>query len=424
VGGLQVAGFWWKIGHVASDPNKPSEKASNVDERVIIDALLNHTPDHIYFKDLQSRFIFNSLTQVTRFGLSKPEDAVGKTDFDFFSAEHAKHAFEDEQWILQTGQSIVGKEEKETWPDGRVTWVSTSKMPLHDKHGKIIGTFGISRDITARKLAEERAARFADELRARNAQMEADLTMAREMQHAMLPQKYPAIRPATSGNILRFCHRYQPCAAVGGDFFDVLAMSDNKAGVFICDVMGKGVRAALVTAMVRALVEELQPLADNPGRFLSAINRSLVGALRPTQMSIFASAFYLVADIERGELLFANAGHPGPFHVRRDRQVVDVFGRKGDHTGPALGLFEDSEYTSGQRELAARDLVMLYTDGLFEVFGPNDEEYGQDRLGAAVRRRIQLTPDRLFDELLEEIHGFSVSQDLPDDICMVGVEAA
>ena len=409
---------------MTTGPIKPPEAVSQADDRLLIDALLNTTPDHIYFKDLNSRFICSSKTQAAKFGLKDPSEAMGKTDFDFFSAEHAQQAFKDEQWILQTGQSIVDKEEKLTWPDGRVTWASTSKMPLRDKDGRVVGTFGISRDITVRKLAEERAARYADELRIRNAQMEADLVMAREMQQALLPQQYPRIgSDSAQGNSLRFCHRYQPCAAVGGDFFDVFAMSKTKAGVFICDVMGKGVRAALVTAMVRALVEELSPMADNPGRFLSAINRSLVGTLRPMGTPIFASAFYLVADMERGEFQFSNAGHPGPFHVQRDQQAVDVFGTKDDRAGPALGLFEDAEYSTGRRQLAARDLVMLYTDGLFEVFGPNEEEYGQERLCAAVHRRMQLSPDNLFDELLEEIHGFSASRELPDDVCMVGVEA-
>jgi len=80
---------------------------------------------------------------------------LGKTDFDLFTEEHAREAYEDEQAILRTGQPLVGKEEKETWPDGRITWVSTTKMPYRDSQGRIIGTFGSSRDITERKLAEE-----------------------------------------------------------------------------------------------------------------------------------------------------------------------------------------------------------------------------------------------------------------------------
>src|SRR5207237_10503807 len=89
------------------------------------------------------------------FGLSDPAQAIGKTDFDFFTEEHAQPAHEDEQEIMRTGQPVVGKEEKETWLDGRVRWVSTTKMPFRDKDGKIIGTFGVARDLTKVKLAEE-----------------------------------------------------------------------------------------------------------------------------------------------------------------------------------------------------------------------------------------------------------------------------
>jgi PAS domain S-box-containing protein len=116
---------------------------------------MDNLPDGIYYKDRESRFTRINLALANQFGLSHPSQAAGKTDFDFFSAEHAQEAYRDEQEIIRTGRSMVGKEEKETWPDGRVTWVLTTKMPLRDAHGNIIGTFGVSRDVTQRKLAEE-----------------------------------------------------------------------------------------------------------------------------------------------------------------------------------------------------------------------------------------------------------------------------
>src|SRR5664280_373109 len=123
-------------------------------EQYLIDALLNNLPDHIYFKDLESRFIRINKAHAMFFGLSDPDQAIGKRDFDFFTDEHAQQAFNDEQNIIRTGH-LISLEEKETHYDHADTWVSTVKLPLCDKDGRIIGTFGISRDITKHKLAEE-----------------------------------------------------------------------------------------------------------------------------------------------------------------------------------------------------------------------------------------------------------------------------
>jgi two-component system sensor histidine kinase/response regulator len=123
-------------------------------ERELLNALIANSPDSIYFKDKKSRFIRINKKLAESFGLTEPAEAKGKTDFDFFTKEHASEAFEDEQKVIRTGQPLVGKEEKETWPDGSETWVSTTKLPLYDSEKNIIGTCGISRDITASKHVE------------------------------------------------------------------------------------------------------------------------------------------------------------------------------------------------------------------------------------------------------------------------------
>ncbi len=124
-------------------------------ERQLLNALMDTVPDSIYFKDDQNRFIRINNAQARLFHLKDTSEAQGKTDFDFFAEEHARQAWDDEQAILRTGQPIIGKVEKETWDDGRVTWVSSTKMPFRNSEGRIVGTFGISRDITEAKRSEE-----------------------------------------------------------------------------------------------------------------------------------------------------------------------------------------------------------------------------------------------------------------------------
>src|SRR5207247_11184856 len=131
-------------------------------------------------------------------------------------------------------------------------------------------------------------ARRTEELQQRNTEMQQDLDLAREVQEAFLPQQYPTFPAgaASTESTLLFHHRYLPTATVGGDFFDVLPLSDTEAGVFICDVMGHGVRAALVTAIIRGLVEELRPLAVDPGESLTGITRRLISILRHTKLPV------------------------------------------------------------------------------------------------------------------------------------------
>jgi PAS domain S-box-containing protein len=134
---LQQNELWTALGH----------------ERDLLRALMENLPDSIYFKDADSRFLRVSKSKALRSGLKDAAEAVGKSDFDFFNREDAQASFADEQEIMRSGIPLVGKEEKHVWPDGRTSWVATSKLPLRDQQGRVIGTFGISHDITEQKQA-------------------------------------------------------------------------------------------------------------------------------------------------------------------------------------------------------------------------------------------------------------------------------
>jgi PAS domain S-box-containing protein len=124
-------------------------------EQSLLRLLMENLPDHVYFKDLQSAFISVSRSKARSHGL-EPEQMKGRSDFEIFGPKHARRAFEDEQRIIRTGEPMIDVEEQILWPDGSVSWMSATKLPLKDAAGNVVGTFGISRDITARKRDEER----------------------------------------------------------------------------------------------------------------------------------------------------------------------------------------------------------------------------------------------------------------------------
>ena len=130
-------------------------------QRTLLQALMDNLPDHIYFKDRESHFILNNKSHARDVGAASPEEMIGKTDFHYFSREHAQKAFDDEQRIIRTGRPLINDVEQETWHDRPSTWVSTTKMPLVDKAGAIIGTFGVSRDMTERRKMEQKNFRLA-----------------------------------------------------------------------------------------------------------------------------------------------------------------------------------------------------------------------------------------------------------------------
>jgi two-component system sensor histidine kinase/response regulator len=133
-------------------------------QRLLLKDLLDNVPDHIYFKDKESRFIHASKSVAEQFGVESVDKLIGKTDFDYFTKEHAEAAYRDEQEIIKTGKLILNKIEKETHPDGKTTWVLTTKIPRYDEKGNIVGILGISRDVTERKKLEEKLEKRVEEL--------------------------------------------------------------------------------------------------------------------------------------------------------------------------------------------------------------------------------------------------------------------
>jgi PAS domain S-box-containing protein len=147
----KVCGRVWTFHDITS---QAKTKTALHEEKHLFDLLMEYLPEHIYFKDRECRFTRVNQSLARLFGFARPDELIGKSDFDFFTREHAQQAYDDEQALIRKSVPVRSTEEKETWPDGRETWVLTTKLPLPDPSGRIIGTFGISRDITERKRVE------------------------------------------------------------------------------------------------------------------------------------------------------------------------------------------------------------------------------------------------------------------------------
>jgi phosphoserine phosphatase RsbU/P len=274
------------------------------------------------------------------------------------------------------------------------------------------------------KAAQDEAKRRQEALRRHNEEMQTDLHLAREIQQAFFPprsQTFP--RDWQCGQPgWRFDCRCIPASTLGGDFADIFAVSPTQVAVMVCDVMGHGVRSALVTAILRGLVEELASLAGEPGRFLSELNNGLMAVLRRARTPLFATAIFVIADLERQELRFANAGHPSPLMANRaDGDVRELI--SASHSGPALGVCDEFVYQTGSVPLTPNDVLLLFTDGLFEVQG-EDGEFGEARLRDAVSRGLAQPLPELFDDVFSEIQRFAANAPFEDDVCLVGMEAA
>jgi serine phosphatase RsbU (regulator of sigma subunit) len=277
-----------------------------------------------------------------------------------------------------------------------------------------------------RKKIKDRLEQLVEELRIRNERMEADLSVAREAQLALMPRAYPTFPPGVDPprSRVRFAHIYRPCRTVGGDFFSVTALSDTAAGVFIGDVMGHGMRSALVTAVLRGLLEELRAAAGNPGELLTEVSRALNALLRQPRELIFVSALYLVIDSATGCVSGANAGHPLPLVLPARAGGARPLEFPAPAFGPALGILEGHTYGVTNWRVEEGDRLLLYTDGLVELADESGADYGCGRLAAAATRHGGEPIESLVREVMADAERFAGRPEFEDDICLVAAELA
>ena len=137
---------------------------------------------------------------------------------------------------------------------------------------------------------------------------------------------------------------------------------------------------------------------------------------------MLTTAFYMVADASTGVIRYANAGHPKPLLLHRTEDKVEQLANVSPRSHPALGLFEGAVYENAESHLHPEDLLLLFTDGLYEVEGANDQIYTTEMLSEALRKHAKLPAAELLDQLLFEVKEFGLGKEFADDVCVVGLE--
>jgi serine phosphatase RsbU (regulator of sigma subunit) len=255
------------------------------------------------------------------------------------------------------------------------------------------------------------------ELADRNRQMEDDLQMAREVQLAILPDKPVCLTHA--GRSLTTQHYYRSSDQIGGDFFAVLQPAPDKLGLFVCDVMGHGIRSALITSNVSALLQESQSAALDPGQLLTRLNQGLQRILHSVHDLIFVTAAYAVIDLGCNEVHYSQAGHPPAFLWRCADGSSAPVPLTPEAEGPALGLIDDTVYVTATFAFCPGDILMLFTDGVVEAASEDGTEFGMERVQKVFNQGAKAHEPDLAAYVAEAARAHAASGRFSDDVCVL-----
>ncbi len=385
-------------------------------QKYVLDTFMANIPDNIYFKDRESRFTKVNPALAQRFGVSEPEAVIGKSDFDFFPEAQARPKYEHEQQILHSGQAVLNQEEA----DIGGSWSLTTKMPLRDEHGEIIGTFGISRDITPLKIAQQQVEEayteiqmLNEQLKQENLRMSAELDIARRLQQMVLPM--PGELCGILG--LDIVGYMQPADEVGGDYYDVLSYQQGNVCISIGDVTGHGLESGVLMLMTQTAIRTLVDRGESdPVVFLNTINHVLFQNIQ--RMGVDRSLTLAMVNYQSGRLRLIGQ-HEEVLIVRCDGSIerMDTI-----ELGFPLGLVDDiSQWIDEATVTLSRgDGLVLYTDGITEAQNAANSLYGLDRLCAIISATWrEASAEMVKEAILKDIRIFIGGAQVYDDITLV-----
>lgn len=346
------------------------------------------------------------------------EDFRGIDLKSFFVGDGIEHALNElEQNFSWSGELEISPK------DGRQAYVHVSIVKNINSEDVLTGYIFSFMDVSNERHAQQKLEAYAARLRHNNEEMRKDLEMARDVQRTLLPRRYPSFADDDKSRpLLDFAHIYIPCGTIGGDFFDVIKLSENKAGIFMADVSGHGMRAALITATVRGIIEEIAIDADHPRDFMSKLNSAYNAIFRITEDFGFVTAVYGVLDTKSGEMEMSIAGHPAPILLKSGHQTAELIASEKLNT-PAIGLIGKTkhDFRDFRVNMSSGDILLFYTDGIFEESDEKRVEYGVDRLRQAFSRNSDKPLDDVLDAIVSDVRTVTNKREFLDDVCMLAL---
>jgi phosphoserine phosphatase RsbU/P len=307
--------------------------------------------------------------------------------------------------------------------DGKPFWNRLSITPVQDRSGKVTHFIGVQSDVTAEKQARDALQDANERLEAASRALKQDLQAAADLQQSLLPLELPTLPGAS------FDYRFRPCSDVGGDALNVLPLDDRHTAVYILDVAGHGVAAALLSVTLTHMLSVApdrsflyQPSADRPGLYgiappaevVSRLNSHFLACSAPAK---FFTMIYGILDHASGEFRYVAAGHLGPIHISRGS------GRCiGETGGVPVGLLDGATYEEHTVKLREGDRLYLCTDGIFETENGGQVEFGVERLLETLDESRDSPLGGSLSSVMDRVEEWSAPAGAADDASMVAIE--
>jgi PAS domain S-box-containing protein len=377
---------------------KAIEKAEENEK--ILNLILQYSPILVFLKDENIRAIrlSNNFEQLLGMPL---EQILGKSNDELWPSDFAKKMVAQDMIVVKDNHAIVVEEEF----NGR--YFTTIKFPIQIE-GKPRYLAGFSIDITERKHAEEKLQEQTSTLNSTLEKIQQDLSLAKKMQHNTLFTDPSVLEE------LKIIQAYVPMSEVGGDYYDISKVNDFTYRIFLADATGHGVQAAMITMAIKGIYDNIKIYESGIDTIMKVFNNEYVR--KYVSLNSLVTAIIIEIDIRNKKLKFVSAGHP-PALLLRGSTTLPL-----KTNGRMIGVMKDNIYKSTELDFHTSDRLYIFTDGIYEEFNSQEEEFGEERLYSILSKNMNVSIEQSIQDVLNSLDLFLEGKEKNDDITILGMD--